>query len=217
MGKSFRSLSLLSLSCLLATALLSALPAAGGDAAAGKAMFGVCTACHGPLGVGNQAMNGPKLTGQEDWYLLRQMQLFQSGARGAAPGDMQGMVMAGIAKGPMFKSPESLANLTAYIVSLDDAPAATTVTGDVEKGAALYVACAACHGKQAEGMETMAGPRLAGQSDWYMVSQLKKFKAGQRGYDDADHTGRQMKLMVATLADDQAIADVVAYINTLGR
>jgi len=61
----------------------------------------------------------------------------------------------------------------------------------------------------------MSGPRLAGQSDWYLVNQIKKFKQGQRGYHNMDHGGRQMRPMVATLVDDAAINDVVAYINTL--
>ena len=64
---------------------------AEGDADAGKALYPVCTACHGAQGQGNQAMNAPKLAGQESWYLIKQMQLFQNDARGTAPGDMQGM------------------------------------------------------------------------------------------------------------------------------
>ena len=52
-------------------------------------------------------------------------------------------------------------------------------------------------------------------SDWYLLSQLKNFKQGLRGHDPMDLDGRQMGLMVQTLHDDQAMQDVVAYINTL--
>jgi cytochrome c oxidase subunit 2 len=186
-----------------------------GDAALGKGLFSVCMACHGPNGLGNQAMNAPKLAGQEPWYLIKQMQLFQNNARGSAPGDMHGMQMAAMAKGPQLASEEALVNLAAFIAAFPDQAPAPTVAGDPETGKALYGICAACHGAQAEGNEAMAGPRLAGQNDWYMVSQIKKFKVGQRGYHDADHGGRQMRPMVATLSDDQAINDVVAYISTL--
>ena len=82
-----------------------------GDANAGKSLYPVCTACHGPTGLGNQAMNAPKLAGQEPWYLIKQMQLFQTDARGTAPGDMQGMQMGAMAKGPQLKGDEALANL----------------------------------------------------------------------------------------------------------
>ena len=57
-------------------------------------------------------------------------------------------------------------------------------------------------------------PRLAGMSDWYMVTQLKNFKQGIRGAHPKDMYGPQMASMAAILADDQAIEDLVAYINT---
>ncbi len=191
-------------------------PAAhAGDAAAGKSLYPVCTACHGPTGLGNQAMNAPKLAGQEHWYIVKQMQLFQNDARGSAPGDMHGMQMAAMAKGPQLASEEALNNLAAYIGTFKNEKPAPTVSGDAAAGKALYAVCAACHGQQAEGIEAMAGPRLAGQNDWYMVNQIKKFRDGQRGYHDMDHGGRQMRPMVSTLTDDKAINDVVAYINSL--
>ena len=188
---------------------------ADGDPQVGKSMYPVCAACHGPTGQGNQAMNGPKLAGQEAWYVKRQMQLFQTGARGTAPGDMSGMQMAAMAKGPQLESEAAIDNLVAYIGTLPDEPAAATITGDAEAGKALYAVCAACHGDKAQGIEAMQGPRLAGQNDWYLAAQIKKYQDGQRGYHDTDHAGRQMRPMVATLTSDKAINDAVAYINSL--
>ena len=185
------------------------------SAEVGKSLFPVCTACHGATGQGIQAMNAPKLAGQESWYLIKQMQLFQNDARGSAPGDMQGMQMAAMAKGPQFKSPGALENLAAYIGTFaDDAPE-VTVIGDVTAGKTAYAICAACHGDKGQGLESMSGPRLVGQNDWYLVTQINKFKKGQRGYHNSDHGGRQMRPMVATLADDKAVNDVVAYISSL--
>lgn len=211
----YQFLSNISLRIFAALTLLIAGVAQAADPAAGKALFPVCTACHGPTGAGNQAMNAPKLAGQEPWYFVRQMQLFQTDARGTAPGDMHGMQMAAMAKGPQLQSEEALNNLAAYIGTLPNEAPAITVTGDAVKGKALYAVCAACHGDKGQGIEAMSGPRLAGQNDWYMVNQIKKFKQKQRGYHNSDHGGRQMAPMVMTLADDQAINDVVAYINSL--
>ncbi|MEM7077710.1 MAG: c-type cytochrome [Pseudomonadota bacterium] len=195
--------------------LFSSSSLSAGDAAAGKALFPVCTSCHGPTGLGNQAMNAPKLAGQEAWYVIKQMQLFQTDARGGAPGDFSGMQMAMMSKGPQLRSPQALADLAAYIATFENVRPAPTVVGDTEAGKQLYVACAACHGAQGEGLEAMAGPRLAGQNDWYLVNQIKKFQAKQRGYHASDHGGRQMVPMVSMLATDAGINDVVAYINTL--
>ncbi|MEM7098806.1 MAG: c-type cytochrome [Pseudomonadota bacterium] len=186
-----------------------------GDPSAGKSLFPVCTACHGPTGQGNQAMNAPKLAGQDGWYLIRQMELFQMDARGTAPGDMQGMQMGAMSKGPQLKGEGALQNLAAYIDTFPDKPPPITVQGDAEAGKPLYLVCSACHGDKAQGNEAMAGPRLAGQNDWYLVRQIEKFKKGQRGYHNADHGGRQMRPMVAALGSEEAVNNVVAYINSL--
>ena len=61
----------------------------------------------------------------------------------------------------------------------------------------------------------MNAPKLSGQAGWYLKRQLNYFKQGVRGADDKDVYGKQMAPMAATLADDAAIDNVVAYIKTL--
>lgn len=212
---STRPLKVLSWFGLLCIALNISGLQAEGDAAAGKALFPVCTACHGPQGQGNAGMQGPKIAGATSWYFIQQMKLFQQGARGGVPGDVFGANMANIAKGPQFTNDKALADLAAYVATLPDTPAPITIQGDAQNGENLYRVCAACHGQAGEGNQQMSGPRLAGMNDWYLVSQLKKYKANQRGYHPADTGGVSMKPMANTLPDDKAINDVVAYINTL--
>ena len=48
-----------------------------------------------------------------------------------------------------------------------------------------------------------------------MARQLKNFKAGIRGTKSGDMFGMQMRPMVISLADDEAINNVAAYIATL--
>lgn len=86
--------------------------------------------------------------------------------------------------------------------------------GDANKGKALYATCAACHGQNGEGMQALNSPALAGQEDWYLLTQLKNFKAGIRGKHPKDIYGMQMAPMAMTLADEQAMKDVIAYIKT---
>ncbi len=160
-------------------------------------------------------MNSPKLAGQDSWYLKKQLQLFQIGARGTAPGDSWGMQMASMSKGIDLKNESSLDLLVAYIATFPDQIPPQTILGDANRGEELYNACISCHGKKAEGMEEMAGPRLAGQNDWYLVQQIKKYQLGQRGYHNSDHGGRQMRAMTAVFSNDQEVIDVVAYINSL--
>jgi len=68
-------------------------PAITGDAEHGRALFASCAACHGSRGEGNESLRAPRLTGQSDWYLARQLEKFASGVRGSAVGDAYGAQM----------------------------------------------------------------------------------------------------------------------------
>ncbi|MFQ5634757.1 MAG: c-type cytochrome, partial [Gammaproteobacteria bacterium] len=87
--------------------------------------------------------------------------------------------------------------------------------GDASAGAAQYGVCVACHGAQAEGNQALNAPKLAGQEDWYLRKQLGNYKAGIRGTHEKDIYGQQMRPMAATLVDDAAVDNVIAYIGTL--
>jgi cytochrome c oxidase subunit 2 len=102
-----------------------------------------------------------------------------------------------------------------YIQTLPDVPPDHTVTGDAGRGARSYVVCGACHGQQGQGIRAVNAPRQAGMSDWYLVTQLNNFKNGVRGRHHLDMFGAQMGDMADILKSDQAVNDVVAYINTL--
>ena len=56
-------------------------PAMGQDAAKGKTLFATCIQCHGEKGEGNPAQKAPKLSGQHDWYIVKQMIEIKSGVR----------------------------------------------------------------------------------------------------------------------------------------
>jgi cytochrome c oxidase subunit 2 len=193
--------------------LMLTVDAAAADAAAGKASYAVCAACHGQDALGNPSLNAPKIAGLEPWYLARQLKAFKDGIRGAAPGDVYGAQMR-----PMMATladQAAIDNVVAYITSLPTKPSPVTIQGDANAGKALYNVCAACHGQKAEGNAQLNSPRLAGQNDWYLARQLDAFKKGLRGAHPQDTYGAQMKPMAATLTTDQATKDVVAYINSL--
>lgn len=88
--------------------------------------------------------------------------------------------------------------------------------GDPARGEESYKTCASCHGNKGEGNVDRKAPKLQGQHGWYLVQQLKNFMNGVRGTHADDAHGKEMRSMaMMTLTDDQAIEDVVAYINTL--
>jgi cytochrome c oxidase subunit II len=193
-------------------AQLSATPA--GDPQQGQAMYAICAACHGANGEGNIALNAPKIAGQEAWYTERQINYYKQGVRGNKPGDIYGPQMAPMAN--TLATDAMVRNVAAYIESMPDVVAASTVTGNVARGRALFEpTCGVCHSADGQGIWAVSAPRLAGMSDWYLARQLQYYKAGVRGGHPGDEYGFQMTSMVTALKDDQAINDVVAYINTL--
>ncbi len=183
-----------------------------GDPALGAVSYAVCAACHGAQGEGQELLHAPKLSGQDPRFLKRQLRNYQLGRRGASDGDVYGQQMAPMAATLM--SDAIIDNVIAYIGTFPDTPAPATIDGDIAHGAKLYALCANCHGDDGLGIP-MNAPRQAGMSDWYLLDQLKNFKQGLRGHDPEDLEGKQMAFMARTLQDEQAMRDVIAYINTL--
>lgn len=117
----------------------------------------------------------------------------------------------------MFRKSKSTIAIAAFVALLSSLSTAVFAAGDAARGQSLYATCGACHGASAEGMEALNAPSLAGQEEWYVVRQLQNFKKGIRGTNPQDVYGMQMAPMAMTLPDDQAIEDVAAYINSLGK
>lgn len=172
-----------------------------------------CTVCHGAQGNGNPAIRAPKISAMEPWYLRRQLEAFRDGVRGTHPDDAAGQEMQPV--GLRLRDEAAIDAAIAYVSSFKPKAPPVTVIGNAERGRSLYVACASCHGSNGEGNQTVGAPALAERTDWYLVTQLRNYKAGLRGSDHRDTSGAQMRALVATLPDTQAIDDVVAYINTL--
>jgi len=184
-----------------------------GNASAGEPLYAVCSACHGLQAEGNPALHAPKLSGQGDWYLKRQLKYFKQGARGTHDKDVFGKMMAPMAA--TLGDNAAIDNVVAYIRTLPDNSAPATVKGNAKNGQKTYVTCAACHGPGGRGVQSMNAPALQGMSDWYLVTQLNNFKHGIRGAHPEDMYGPQMASLAAILTNDQATNDLVAYINTL--
>ena len=65
-----------------------------------------------------EALNAPALAGQEEWYVIRQLQNFKNGIRGTNPKDTFGMQMAPMAQ--TLPNDQAIEDVAAYIKSLAD-------------------------------------------------------------------------------------------------
>ena len=180
---------------------------AAGDATAGQQKSAACAACHGADG---NSTNGewPKLAGQNTVYLVKQLQDFKAGRR-ANP------IMSGMAA-PL--SDQDMEDIAAYFSAQQPAPGKADPEL-VEKGKALYLggnlnsglaACTACHGANGKGNPAAGFPAVSDQHAQYVETQLKAFRAMQRGNDP----GQMMRNIAAKMSDDE-IKAVASFMQGL--
>jgi cytochrome c553 len=193
---------------------MTAVPSLAQDTARGEELYKLCEQCHGAAGGGDPVALAPAIGGLPQWFVEAQLEKFRAGGRGTHFDDIAGMRMRPMSM--WLHSEADVANVAAYVAGMPKVlPAPTLEGGNPEVGRQKYIPCIACHGVNGEGNQALNAPPLAGMSDWYQLSSLQKFKAGVRGTNPKDTTGMLMRPMSLTLADEQAIRDVIAYIATL--
>ncbi len=199
-----------------AAPMLAALPVLGEGNERAESVFQLCASCHRVDGTGDRRFLAPAIAGLNEWYVAAQLRKFRAGLRGTHFDDLSGMRMRPMALA--IPREEDVPLLAAYVASLSlTDPAPTLTGGDPERGKGLYALCASCHGANGEGLQALNGPRLTHTNDWYLFEQLEKFKAGIRGSNPQDPIAIMMRPMALTLPDEQAMKDVIAYIQTLSN
>lgn len=86
-----------------------------GDVERGKRLYVSCAACHGASAQGVEALRAPRLNHLDGQYLLRQLQHFADGVRGAAPEDVEGQQMRQAVS--QLSDARAMRDVVAYIVS----------------------------------------------------------------------------------------------------
>lgn len=179
----------------------------------GEALYGTCVPCHGSAGQGNQTLGAPAIAGLPQWYIEEQLHKYQNSQRGAEPFDTVGLRMKSMSLSLDLEG--DLESVAEYVAGMASVRAASTLEdGNAQMGQAAYAVCAACHGPNGDGNEALHAPPLKGQHDWYLVSQLQKFRSGWRGTAAGDTWGATMRPNTLTMSDED-MANVVAYIQTL--
>ncbi len=178
-----------------------------GDAAAGKEKSAACAGCHGMDG-NSPAPNFPKLAGQGEAYIVKQLQDFKSGKRVDAT--MNAMAA------PLSET--DMADLGAFYAS-QAGSTGTAAEDQVELGQTIYragnaasgvAACAACHGPTGAGNPQAKFPKVSGQHADYTALQLNKFRKAERAND----AGSMMRGVAGKMTDAE-IAAVAQYIQGL--
>jgi cytochrome c oxidase subunit II len=184
----------------------------------GATLYATCAECHGQKGEGIEATKAPRLAGREDWFIKKQVEDFRRRDRGKDDSKETGFLPPEERTQFMHPVADKLTGgdikaIIAHLATLRPNPITPARFGDVTRGGALYAACIECHGKLAEGSSRKGAPRLTGQHDWYLFTQLRDFRMGWRGSDSKEP---HVKLMRSRLdLDDDALHDLAAYIVSL--
>lgn len=194
-----KTLSAAVLGALFATSAMAA------DADVETLISGRCSTCHGAKGHSTSPIF-PSLAGQNQEYLVKQLQDFRSKKR----------LSDTMAPQAADLSDQNIAGLAAFFSSQ---PAKTQRVSDTELvavGRYIYTkgntwsgvpACTSCHGDNAYGTATL--PRLAGQNTRYLLSQLKDFNQRTRTNDN-----EAMHLVASRLTEMESQA-VTSYLGQL--
>ena len=192
---------------MLLTLGITGVAHAAGDAAAGQTKAAVCGACHGADG--NSAIaNFPKLAGQNEKYLVKQMKDIKTGVRPVV--EMTGLLDN--------LDDQDLADLAAFFTK-QATQIGHAAKDQVEAGQKIYragiaakgvAACTACHSPTGIGNASAAFPAVSGQHSAYVEKQLKMFRNAERSNDP----NNMMRDIAAKLSDAE-IKAVSAYIQGL--
>ena len=180
-----------------------------GDATAGQGKAGVCAACHGMDG--NPASSQyPKLAGQHEEYIARQLDLFKTRHR-------DNPIMTGFAA-PL--QPQDMHDIGAFFATKTSLPGVADA-GLVKRGEAIYrggdknvnaPACMACHGPDGRGNPGAGYPQLGGQYGDYIMQKLKDWRDGKTWGDD--DRSKIMPIVAKNLSDAD-IAALSSYVEGL--
>jgi cytochrome c553 len=178
-----------------------------GDPVAGKAKSLLCQGCHGEDGNSLSPLI-PKLAGQNDGYIIKQVHNFQAGIRKHA-------IMNDLA---MTVNDDDLADIAAYFASRPKMMGEGSnnkvgkklfLHGDISR---TVVACVNCHGKNGKGPEPNSSmfPVIGGQNKDYLSRQLVNFRKAER----TNSPNNIMNKITRKLTDDELEA-LAEYISGL--
>ena len=168
-------------------------------------VMGKCFLCHGATGDSSSPLY-PKLAGQNEAYLLKQLRNFKTGERESS--DMRKIVA---------DMDENDMRAVAHYFSRQQPSQGKSAYGDMRAvGERLYTQgnpetglqpCRDCHGDKGAGSDTL--PRITGQHTLYIETQLNLFEERKRTNDNA-----QMQDIAKRLSIDEARA-VAEYLRGL--
>ncbi len=171
----------------------------------------MCGECHGLDGAGNR-IKFPRLAGQKQTYIIKQIEDFRAGRRKNDGGQMQ--------KTATELKVEDIPRVADWFshqsprwpkITIDAKPDLERARKLALFGARGMKACLSCHSTAQLGLfggPPVEAPRIAGQRDFYIAKELTDFRDGRR-HNDPD----QIMTKIARRLSDADIASLAIFLS----
>lgn len=205
---------------ILGTVAMLALPVQADENRDGKRVYmtKTCLACHGRNGA-RPVLSYPALAGQNEAYLVAQLEAIKSGERTGSVDETTGhLFVQGMTDIMHLVDEDDIKNVAAYLTdlppakpeALDPAPS----EDELAAGAKLYkrLGCRSCHGKEGERGTKPGYPMIAGLDRDYLIRQMVDIR-------DKVRTSGKSRLMFGVIkrADDDDIAAMATWLSQIDR
>ncbi|WP_236725586.1 c-type cytochrome [Candidatus Reidiella endopervernicosa] len=192
----------------------------------GEEINELCAGCHGEYGEGDKNGDYPRLSGQPESFISKQMHLFRDRKRPNLP-------MLEYVDERQFPDQE-IADVSAYLAQVElptklppfdeenfdplkrllEAKRVVNIPrmpGDIEAGRKRYKReCRSCHGSEGWGDHEKGVPMLAGQYSVYLQRQVKKYLDKHRIHDPESPDDELLAAFTA-----QELDEIWAYLSTV--
>lgn len=177
-----------------------------GDPVAGKVKSQDCQGCHGVDGNSTDEQI-PKLAGQYDIYIIKQLRNYQAGIRSH---EIMNAMAATL-------SERDMEDIAAYFANQPPMKGNGSVPNEAGKNiflkgnlSQMVMACVHCHGAGGKGLfpDTPMFPVIGGQHKAYLLKQLTDFKN-----DDRDNSPNEIMNRIVRSLSDSDLEALAEYIS----
>ena len=170
------------------------------------AVYISCISCHGPDGLGSEAIHAPPIAGQRAAYLEAQLLAFRSGERGGHNADIWARQMALMAK------PLSDSDISSLAFFLSQQPRWAVPAVKADQTPTGFAVCGSCHGEKPSAAGDLDVPQVWGMPSEYLFRQLIAYRDGIRGHRASEGSPNVMSQIMNSSMTDKMLSDFADYL-----
>jgi cytochrome c oxidase subunit II len=170
------------------------------------AVYISCISCHGPDGLGSEAIHAPPIAGQRAAYLEAQLLAFRSGERGGHNADIWARQMA------LMSKPLADSDISSLAFFLSQQPRWAVPAVKADQTPTGFTVCGSCHGEKPSAAGDLDVPQVWGMPSEYLFRQLIAYRDGIRGHRASEGSPNVMSQIMNSSMTDKMLSDFADYL-----